>query len=644
MTALAGLWRFDGRPDAIDSCRRMLAAQAAYGPDGSREWNGGSVALGRRLARLLPEDLHDRQPVAGGDGRFRMIADLRLDNRVELAESLGLPADRCRGMADAAMLMAAFERWDIACLDRIVGDFAFALWDAALRRLVLARDMLGQRPLHFHRAPGFFAFASMPKGPHALPEVPYAPDEERIAEVLALMPEHGPHSFFAGIGRVEPGHVMVVTPETDRSDGYWRPSRGPLRLRDRDAYVEAARELFDRAVADRLRGAREVGSHLSAGLDSSSVAVTAARLLRPQGGRVVAFTSVPPDGYDGTGFGDALIDEGPLAAAVAATHSNIEHVRVPPSDRSPIDDLNLSFLMYERPIINPCNADWLHSINHAARARGLRVMLTGQLGNMGLSYAGTERLAELIRAGQWRRWAHTARAMIRQGTSWRHALSRSFGPWCPAPLWILMHRLRFGVGHGLTAYTALNPDRIAELDLAGRAAATGLDPIYRPWKDGFDMRLWVLRRVDLGNFNKGVLGAWGLDIRDPTADRRWLEFCLSLPTELFAGEGGQRGFARAVLADRLPQALLTERRKGKQAVFWHERAMKFRSELKDELGRLAACAPAGRALDLARLDRLAADWPATGWADPVKIRDYRAVMLRGIACGHFLRRAAGSNS
>lgn len=643
MTALAGLWRFDGQPGEIEDCRHMLRAQAAYGSDNVRDWHDGGVALGRSLAALLPEDQYDRQPIIGGGGRFRLVADLRIDNRAELTEALGLPAERTRGMADADFLMAAFERWDLDCLDHVVGDFAFALWDQAARRLVLARDPLGQRPLHYHRGPGFFAFASMPKGLHALPEIPYAADEDRVTEFLALMPENGPRSFFAGVSRLEPGHVQVTTPDGDRARSYWQPQRGPLRLRDRAAYVDTARALFDRVVGDRLRGAGVVGSHLSAGFDSSGVTATAARLLQPAGGRVVAFTSVPPAQYDSAGFGKQLIDEGPLAAGVAALYPNIEHVRVPPSDRSPIDDLNLAFLMFERPIINPCNMDWQQEINLAARGRGLRVVLTGQFGNMGLTYAGSERLAELVGAGRWGAWARMTSGMLRHRVRLPHILSHSFGPWCPAALWLLLHRLRYDVDHGLDAYTALNPNVIGQLDLAGRARAVGLDPLYRPWKNGFDMRLWVLRRVDLGNFNKGALGAWGIDMRDPTADRRWLEFCLSLPSELFVEGGKPRAFARAVLADRLPRAVLDERRKGRQAVFWHERVTKFRSEIEDELGRLGRCGPAGQALDLERLNRLATAWPKAGWAEPVTIRDYRAVMLRGVAAGHFLRRATGSN-
>ena len=196
MTALAGVWHFDGRPDAARDCARMLEAQRRYGPDSIGQWSDGGVALGRRLMQVLPEDAYDGQPLIGGAGRYVLVADVRLDNRNELINLLQIPGADALTRSDAAILLAAIERWDKSCLKHLIGDYAFALWDTALRRLLLARDPLGQRPLHYHRGNGFFAFASMPKGLHALPEVPYGPDEQRIAELLVLMPARRDPKFF----------------------------------------------------------------------------------------------------------------------------------------------------------------------------------------------------------------------------------------------------------------------------------------------------------------------------------------------------------------------------------------------------------------------------------------------------------------
>src|SRR5688572_30665233 len=92
MSALAGLWHFDGKPGAAESCARMLAAQEMYGPHDGRQWSTDSLALGRRLFRTLPEDAFDNQPLHSADGRRVLVADVRLDNRAELAAAVGLSA------------------------------------------------------------------------------------------------------------------------------------------------------------------------------------------------------------------------------------------------------------------------------------------------------------------------------------------------------------------------------------------------------------------------------------------------------------------------------------------------------------------------------------------------------------------------
>src|SRR5690348_16480003 len=125
MTAIAGAWNFQSGYEVTDDCARMLAAQAIYGLDRPRQWSGDGIAMGRRLAQLLPEDAYDRQPLKGEESPYVLVADLRLDNRKELATTLGLSAVRCRTMCDAALLLAAFERWGEECCAYLIGDYAF---------------------------------------------------------------------------------------------------------------------------------------------------------------------------------------------------------------------------------------------------------------------------------------------------------------------------------------------------------------------------------------------------------------------------------------------------------------------------------------------------------------------------------------
>ena len=644
MSALAGFWRFDGKPVAAESCARMLKAQEIYGPDAGAQWSGSDIALGRRLMRLVPEDAFDRQPLTGGGGRFILIADLRLDNRDELERSLEITGPSTAKLSDAAVLLAAFERWGDHCLQRLVGEYAFAVWDQADRRLLLARDPLGFRPLFYHHGDDFFAFASMPKGLHALPEVPYAPDEERIAEFLVLLPETGTKSFFLGIERVEPAHAVTVRPGDFAKRRHWNPTRRILKLPKPEDYAERARELLDEAVRCRLRGVKHVAATLSSGLDSSAVVATAARLLAPLGGSVTAFTGVPREGYAGVPPSGCILDEGPYAAATAAMYSNIEHILVHAPNRSPLADLDRTFLLSQRPLLGICNLAWQNRIIEAAHKRKLRVMLGGALGNFGLSYGGMPLLPELFRSGRWTRWWRAASLLVeRRGWSWPHAIAETMGPWFPPAAWVWLRKVRRNDDPDLLAYSAINPARFAELNLPRRARQAGRDLAGRPWKDGFEERVWCLERCDSGETLKGGLAECRLDVREPLADVRLLEFCLSVPMDQFLRDGTPRALARRALADRVPPRVLELDKRGLDNADWHERLTAARGEVAEELDRIASCTPAARALDLPRLRRLVQDWPTGDWHRPEISSSYRLALLRAISTGHFLRRATGGN-
>jgi asparagine synthase (glutamine-hydrolysing) len=638
MTAIAGYWSFDDRADSQARCERMLKAQLIYGPEPATIACDGALAVGGRPFAPTPEDRRRHIVAEAPDSGALLAADARIDNRDELCDALGL--GRSPGLTDPDLLLRALERWDESALERIEGDFAFAYWTPRRRRLLLARDFLGERPLHYSRRPGFFAFSSMAKGLHALPEVPMAPDQAAISGFVALLPEDGSDTFFRGVEKVRAGHWVAVTPHGMRSERWWRPSLTPVRLGSHGEYAEALRAHFDRAVGVRLSGAGgAVAAHLSAGLDSSTVAATAARLLAPTGGRVTAFTAVPREGFDGSGHPSTIVDESEYAASVAAMHPNIDHVIVR-NGGSPLAGLDRNFFLYERPVLNLCNMVWVDRILDLARDRRLSVLLTGSRGNMSLSYDGMPLLTQLLAGGRLLRLIRESAALVRNGTRFGTIGAQVLGPFLPAPLWRAIARLR-GRHRNVADYSAINGAALA--GLAERARARGLDLSYRPRRDPVETRLWVLGRVDMGNYNKGTLGGWGIDSRDPTADRRLIEFCLAVPADQFLHDGVPRALARTAFADRLPAALLAERRKGYQAADWHEGLNSARGELAEELERIGQCAEARSTLDTDRLKRLAAEWPTSGWDSVAAMQLYRQALLRGVSVGHFLRKASGSN-
>ncbi|HEX8125709.1 MAG TPA: asparagine synthase-related protein [Allosphingosinicella sp.] len=640
MTALAGFWSIDGRVDPAARCRPMIEAQSRYG---TAESAGrlADVALALRLHPLLQEDEKDSQPLIGGEGRFALVADLRLDNRSEIAAALGVGTAEIAPLADSALLLMALERWGEAAVGRLLGDFAFAFYDSRERRLLLARDPLGQRPLFWHRGKGFAAFASMPCGLHALGTLARRPDESNLIRYLAGLSRIGPGSFFEDVERVEPGHVVTVTPDRAVRRRYWSPERRELRLKSFEDYVEAFRSELDSAVERRLRGSGDlVAAHLSAGWDSSAVTATAARLLAPAGRRVLAFTHVPGKGVAPAVPSHRLADEGALAAATARAHPNIDHVKMPSSGRSPLAGLDQYAALFERPVFNLCNHVWLSEIRAAASAAGARVLLSGEIGNWTISAAPNTLLADFVREGRLLAWSREARGMLRDGRArLRGVAAGSFGPWIPDGLWNRFERFSSGLDSSATdpVHPALQ-DRVATERQADSRGPAGRRSGY------FDQAGAALMEMDWGEHRKGILAGWGIDKRDPTADVRLIDFCLSLPLDMLMKDGVRRPLARAALADRVAPAVLAEKRKGYQSADWHDGLSRDSAGAARLVEAMARDETASRLIDVERLRAWVRDWPDSGWDDPRIAGTYRIGLLKGLTAGHFILAAGGRSS
>lgn len=656
MTAIAGLWRYDGTGGIRPVAERMSATLAPYGPDrhGLHEDTASGIALMWRQMRVTAEDSFDRQPLEGGDGALWLVADARIDNGAELATELGLPVTGPDRVSDSGLILAAYQRWGAGCVDRLTGDFAFALWDRQAGQLLLARDFVGSRPLFFTQGPGFFAFASMPKGLLAIPDVSDALDEAEVGAYLALLPAHGTNTLYRDLKRVPPGHYMLVRGDRHELHRYWRPEEAtPLPVGDYRDYVAEMRRLYSDGVRARLRTPMGTGiaSHISAGFDSSSVTAIAAQLLAEQGRRLTAYTSSPRAGFPILFHRGRPTDESAIAATVAARYPNVDHriVRTPP--HNPLRGVERHLPLLEQPVLNPCNHQWLAGIESESSNSGDRVLLIGGMGNMTVSYDGMTHPAQLFRRGQWLRLAAVSIGMWRDGATFKTPFRAALAPHLPARVlqWIGAGAHNISIDNPLE-HTALSPDYARDVGLDDIARDREWDLSYRPWGNGLAMRLAVLNRVDQGPNHHATLAAFGIDVRDPTCDRRLVDFCLTLPEQYFIEGGRRSSLFRDAMADLLPTEMLAQRTRGYQAADWYEGVVASRDDLAAELDRLAASPLASRALDIPRMRKLVDALPASVEAiDHVRMSDEdhitttRLALMRGLSVGRFIRMVEGGN-
>jgi asparagine synthase (glutamine-hydrolysing) len=623
MTAIAG-WVGAATPSSEPNCEALLARLRVYGSASPQLRSLGGATFGKSLAATIPEDEFDDGPLAGRT--ILLTADIRIDNRNELIATLGCDPVRSKSQSDSDLLFQAWLKWREGCLDLLVGDFAFAVWDDERRQLTLARDPTGQRPLFFARADSAIAFSTMPSGLLNCPSLKVQFAFPRLAATMIGLSHLEPDTLFEGIGRVLPGHVATWQDSEISQRPYWAPPQDELRL-GRDEYVEAYRHHLDTAVGARLRRrSGALGSHLSAGYDSSAVAATAARLS--QDDPPIAFTCAPRAGFDGPVPPGRLADESGIAA-MAAQRNGMEHVIVRPKEGA-LANLRRHVRLYQDPAVNLVNMEWWTEIFREASRRGVSTMLVGVMGNLSLNASGLAVLPQWIRQGSLRQWLVQARgAAARPDIRWRGVLFNSFAPWLPSQI---NDRLQ-------TRFRGIPPASEQSFFRDEWWSILPNDDAAKPQPGArYPDRVSAIRTLDFGLLRKGALADAGIDERDAMADRRLIDFSFQLSPEQLLDRGRYHPLARRALADRLPGELLDLRLRGLQGADWFERFDRVQAhEIVEEL---ASCNPASDLLDIGRIRAAIDHWPANGTADPRTTVLYRMRLLIALATGAFIQEFA----
>ena len=626
MSAIAGLIGFE-RPQVGADCRNMLARMAGLGPDGTTVRAIGTATLGYAQRDLLPEDRYDAQPLIGGGGTLLLAATVRLDNRDELGTALGLRDRRLSEMSDCALLVAAWERWQLACVDRLVGDYAFGVWDESRRRLTLVRGPMAMKTLFFHHSPMRIAFATLPMALFALPGVEKRLNLEEAARIAAGI-HWSDETLFVGVRKVEHGHAVIADANGWRTERIWHLKAGTPPSSVAEA-GEGLRFEFDRAVRAQLRrNSGLVGAQLSAGRDSSAVAASAALALAETGDPLIVLTGAPRLGFHDPSLGDVLTDESGIAALTAAIYSNMRH-RLCRATAAPVGpDFDLAHRHHFRPMLNTANAGWANETFREAARQGVTVMLTGSRGNFSISRGGFDALGQTWDELGPRRWLALARATRAQsGLAWRTIGRITFGNQLPPRLLRAVLRVA-GRAPSPTGLPMLRgPLRTLAED---HAEALRTDP--SPPLGYADHVREMLYLID--NSDQASLAEWGIDERDPTSDRRVVEYCYSLSSAQLASPHSPRPAYQAAFGERLPPEVIAGRQRGFQGADWTEL---YRPEfVRPALMRYAENPLVAELLDLVAAERLFEQWPAAGSGSREHTAVYGQHLLNTVALAGFI--------
>lgn len=573
MCGIAGRVNFrSGRPASGPAIEAMCELLAHRGPDGEGVFVSGEVGFGHRRLAIIDLSEAGRQPMSTPDGRVTVTFNGEIYNYRELRQALAADGYRFRTRTDTEVILAAWLAHGRAFVDRLRGMFAFALWDARDRTLLLARDRAGKKPLHYRLDADGLAFASEPKA--FLAEEAFTPEADPVAlsHYLTLQYVPAPLSAFRGIEKLRPGHCLEVRDGTVRTWRYWQLRYAPkLACSAADAVAELEARL-DEAVRLRLLSDVPLGAFLSGGIDSGLVVALMARA----GDTPVKTFSI--------GFEDDEYNELPWAREVAERYGTEHHEFVVRPDA--VDILPRLVWHYNEPFADSSAVPTFY-LSQVTR-RHVTVALNGDGGDE--SFAGYDRYASHLRAGRFdwlprgplgpalRRIAARLRRTGRQGgVAARAARLADAAAATPARRYArwLVH---FDAGLRDALLTDAFREATAGADavdfLEGAAGeAGGQDLLDRTLATDVATYLPddLLVKVDIATM------AHGLEARSPLLDHEVMEFAARLPSALKLRGGVKKVLLRRLAADLLPPGVLARPKTG----FAVPLARWFRHELRD---------------------------------------------------------------
>jgi len=563
MCGICGLYSPADQPPPllVDAMRARIRHR---GPDeGSTDAFGSCVLGHQRLCVLDPELGY--QPVANETGEIFAVFNGELYNFAELREELAGNGHEVRGRGDTPTIPHLYEEHGPRFVERLEGMFAIALWDAPRRRLVLARDRLGKKPLVWTRlGDGTLAFASELKSLLALPGVVREPDLAALDAYLALQYVPGERTGLSGIHRLPPASLLVAEGGSELVERYWEPRSDADEELSEDEWLERVRKVVTAAVRQRLAADVPLGALLSGGIDS---AVVVALMAQASAEPVRTFT---------VGFADERYDERRYARAVAERYATRhQEVVLEPDAAATLPRLAAAF---DEPLGDEAALP-LSLICEAARNE-VTVALVGDGGDE--SFAGYERYAAMQLAGRLPAPAASAGARLLRALPAGRRERRS----------TLFRAARF-----LEAAAAPRAERYGQLmqvfslsDRAGLWTDEAKEQIGALTSAGFLLGpppaagVAGLQLLDVATYLPGDLlpksdiasMAHSLELRSPLLDHRVVELGLSLPGSLkLDGREGKVALRRA-FADLLPPEVAARGKSG----FGVPLAAWFRNELR----------------------------------------------------------------
>ncbi|HZU03089.1 MAG TPA: asparagine synthase (glutamine-hydrolyzing) [Ktedonobacteraceae bacterium] len=551
MCGICGIYNAQsGEPVSPQLIERMTNMIAHRGPDDSGYYFDGPVGLG--FARLSIIDLSGgHQPMCNETGDVWLIFNGEIWNYKTLRQELIAKGHQFRTHSDTETIIHAYEEYGVDCVARLHGMFAFALWDGTRKRLLLARDRAGKKPLYYTQVNGDFIFASEIKSLLCHPRVKREADVQALADFLSVRYVPAPATLFANIYKVLPGHWLLVEQDTLRQECYWDFTFGKTEQRPIKEYIQGIQQHIHRAVEERMMADVPVGAMLSGGVDSSIITGIMSKLTSQ---RVKTFS---------VGFDHPEYSELPYARLVA-DHFGTDHYELVVKSSDLAQYWPLLTWHRDEPVSEPSDLG-VYLVSKLARQH-VKVVLSGEGGDE--LFAGYPKYVVDWLAGYYHLLPRPIRdqvimplierlpySMRKLKTAARNLSQPSLQRWMS---W-------FGIFNGELKENLLSERTKAEIDLdSSRAFRCWLEK--NPQRDDLSSMLYLDTKIWLPDnlLMKGdkMTMAASLESRIPLLDYQLTEYAASIPSQVKTRFFKAKYLLKRAFADFLPEPILTRKKMG----------------------------------------------------------------------------------
>ncbi len=595
MSAIAGIYHLTDEPMNLNHGKIMMKALEQFPAHDIQTWNTQNIFLGCNHQWITPESIDEQLPFYDRTRQLAITADAMIDNREELFEKLQIGNSRKKTIADSELILLAYDKWGEESPKYLVGDFAYMIWDEKNQKLFGARDFSGGRTIYYFYSHNRFAFCTTIQPLLKLPYIEKKLNEQWLAEFLAItgMVDTADVSItpYLGIYQLPPSNSMSISDGKLFFKRYCTPiPREKTKFKTNDEYVEAFREVFQKAVHSRLRSYRQVGAQLSGGLDSGSIVSIAAKSLAVDRKQLNTYSYVPPSDFPDFTANHYLADETPFIKETVKFVGNINDHYCDFKGKDSFSEIDRFLDVIEMPYKFFENSFWLKGMFEKAMEDDVGILLNGGRGNLSISWGNAEiYYAHLLKRLKWLQLTNEIRLYSKNlGVKRSHVFNyvgRLAFPFVDQ---------RFHKGPSYQLPPLISQELAEKTDVFARLKQFGIGE--SGWflsGNIYEQRISHFHELFHWNASNTLAAKLSLPFslwkRDPTNDLRVIRYCLSIPEEQYVQDGLGRALIRRATKTDLPEKIrLNQRIQGVQGADWVYRMTPHWNVFINELQQTAA--------------------------------------------------------